>query len=487
MKSKNIKKTFFILFLVLLHGISNLCWSQEIKINVKKELLDAASTKGKEHLCINSKQLDKLSDNQFLERIQYDYTKNCLMNIDTIAVVENDGYRINLYCIAIKNGWLSRQLGAIAVLQYLKEYQNAKTANGVFPRSFGRHSGENIKGLTYWTFGQPYDVVGTAFFATSIQFVVRQFFDKNNPTENEIRKLCSSICDRIDWNFAYKNDKKCFTWFKNGLDGKLFDGKELIGEMDETFFLQLLVLSSKKWNHKKEAYNNYVSKIFIDKQYGFRYFSTKEYNYKTSKQFTGIKVNNPNILKLNDYPTAKLGYLVQSHIWFDLKGYRDSICNVNEMDYFEGTQNAIKAQIKYAQLNPGNNYLYGDVWGFYDTYSPVSKKWMVTGLPAEGDIDEGTISINAVISAIPFAPKESIKCLRTLYQEFKNEGIYGKMGFVTSVNTNNRKMATKPDSFFEPIDVLSIENYRSGLLWQLAKKAPEYKESFEKAGLQHIK
>ena len=112
---------------------------------------------------------------------------------------------------------------------------------------------------------------------------------------------------------------------------------------------------------------------------------------------------------------------------------------------------------------------------------------MVTGLPAEGDVDEGTISISSVISSIPFAPEASIKCLRTLYNEFKNEGIYNEKGFVMSVNTNNRKLANKPDAFFQPINVLSIENYRSGMLWELSKKAPEYFESFQKAGLKLIK
>ena len=469
-----------LLMSMLLINVS--CTEKPNKIN--NDLVNTVHFKTqKEHLKLDAKELDKLTDNQFLERIQYDYTKNCLIDKDSIAIVENDGYRINLFCVAIKNDWISREQGSKEVLQYLKEYQNAKTAQGIFPRSFNRITGEKIKGLIYGHFGQPYDVVGTAFFATSIQFTIRQFFDKANPIENEIRKLCNSICDRINWNFAYNTDRECFTWFKNGEEGKQFDGKELLGEMDETFFLQLLVLGSKNWNYGTEAYKNYVSKIFVDEQYGYRYFSTKQYDYKNSEQFTGITVNNPEILKLDNYPTAKLGYLVQSHIWFDLKGYRDSICNMNNMDYFEGTQNAIKAQIKYAEINAGKNKLYGDVWGFYDTYSPISKKWMVTGLPAEGDFDEGTISISAVMSAIPFAPKESIKCLRILYNEFKNEGIYTENGFVMSVNTNTGELAKKPDTFFQPINVLSIENYRSGLLWKLSKKASEYKVLINKAGL----
>lgn len=475
------KKRFLIVIAIVIIS----CKSKQEKNN-KSLITSIQFNTEKKHLKLDVNHLDQLTDDQFLERIQYDYTRNCLKNKDSVAITENDGYRINLFCVAVKNGWISRDEAARTILRYLQEYQNSKTVHGIFPRSFSRKTGEQIKGLVYWTFGQPYDVVGTAFFATSAQFVISPFFDGDNPVESEIRRLCKALCDRIDWNFAYNEKRKCFTWFKNGVDGTQFDGKELFGEMDETYFIQLLVLSAKNWKHGNEAYKNYVSKIFVDSQYGYNYFSTKEYNYKTSEQFTGIKVSNPKALALKDYPTAKLGYLVQSHIWFDLRGYRDSICDLNKMDYFEGTQNAVKAQIKYAKLNPGKNYLYGDVWGFYDTYSPVSKKWMITGLPMEGDTDEGTISISAVMSAVPFAPKESIKCLRTLYKEYKDKGIYTKEGFVMSVNTNNREMAKGTDSFFEPICVLSIENYRSGLLWELAKKTPEYQESFHQAGLKKM-
>ena len=79
------------------------------------------------------------------------------------------------------------------------------------------------------------------------------------------------------------------------------------------------------------------------------------------------------------------------------------------------------------------------------------------------------------------------KCLRRLYDEYKELGVYGKDGFVMSVNTNSKEIAKNPDYFFQPINVLSIENYRSGLLWNLAKKAPEYQIAFQKAGLKYYK
>lgn len=476
----------FILFSTIILLIS--CSSEKGAKITNDSLFSDDLIANKSFLKIDSLKLQKLSDDQFLERIQYDYSKDIIdKEEDSIIVVENDGYRINLFAIGVHNGWFSREKASKKVLSYLQQYEKAKHIKGFFPRSFNRKTGDFIPGKEYFNFGQPHDVVGTAFMATSLKFIIRQFFDKNNKNEIEIRKLCDIITNRIDWNFAFRKDKKCFTWFKNGKNAELFDGKDLMGEMDETFFMQLLVLGSKKWNFGDEAYKKYTSKVFVDNQYGYKYFSTKQYDYKNSKQFSGITINNPKTLKLDNYPTAKLGYLVQSHIWFDLKNYRDSTCEIYNMDYFQGVQNAVKAQIKYAQINPGKNRLYGDIWGFYDTYSPVSKKWMVTGLPAEGDYDEGTIAISAVMSAINFEPKESIKCLRKLYDAFKEKGIYGKNGFVMSVNTNTQELAKNPDYFFQPINILSIENYRSGLLWNLAKKAPEYQIAFDKAGLKYHK
>lgn len=479
------KYTYSFLFLISFSVLFS-CNFEKKKFS-KSYLFDEELFLEKEFLLLDTLKLDKLNNDEFLERIQFDYTNSILnKEEDSIIVTEKDGYRINLFVVGVKNRWFSRDKAADIVLKYLKQYEQAKHIEGFFPRSFSRKTGDFVPGKEYYNFGQPYDVVGTAFLATSLKFVIKQFFDKNNQTENSIRDFCDKICKRINWDFAYREDRSCFTWFKNGKEGLLFDGKDLIGEMDETFFLQLYVLSAKKWSHKNEAYKNYTSKIFVDNQYGYKYFSTKQYNYKNSKQFSGITVKNSEIKKLENYPTAKLGYLVQSHIWFDLANYRDSICNINKMDYFQGVQNAIKAQIQYAQTNPGNNHLYDKVWGFYDTYSPISKKWMVTGLPAEGDYDEGTIAISAVISSINFEPEKTINCLRVLYNEFKSNGIYGKNGFQMSVNTNTRETAKNPDYFFQPINILSIENYRSGLIWQLAKKNKDYHKSFQEAGLKKI-
>ena len=175
----------FILFSTIILLIS--CSSEKGAKITNDSLFSDDLIANKSFLKIDSLKLQKLSDDQFLERIQYDYSKDIIdKEEDSIIVVENDGYRINLFAIGVHNGWFSREKASKKVLSYLQQYEKAKHIKGFFPRSFNRKTGDFIPGKEYFNFGQPHDVVGTAFMATSLKFIIRQFFDKNNKNEIEI-------------------------------------------------------------------------------------------------------------------------------------------------------------------------------------------------------------------------------------------------------------------------------------------------------------
>ncbi len=414
--------------------------------NVVDELASAGKKKGKNFLLADSLRLESLTDDQFLERMQYDYTKLCLKTKDSIVTVEIDGYIINLLPVAVKNGWIDRNLAATEVLEYLTEFYNAKVIHGFFPRSFNRKSGK-IAAVDYWTFGRPYDVYGTAVIEASLKFIIAKFFDRNNPSEIKIRSLCQKIVERINWNFAYDESKKCFTWFKNGPNGELFDGKDLIGIWDETFFIQLLALGDKKWKYGLQAYDNFVSKLKVDSMYGYRL-----------------------------YPTPQIGYAAQTFLWFDLRNYTDPTSIRNNLGYFESVRNSVLMQMKYARLNPKKHPYYGDIWGIGEIHN-----------------DSGDIFLEEVFSSIIFEPRSAIKCLRNIYRDFKNKGVYSKGGLHGKINVVTGEIQSLSDKyntpwfgFYLPLNVLYMENYRSGLIWKLAKSTPEYPLIFSRAGLQKV-
>lgn len=396
---------------------------------------------GKRYLATHPSQLQNLTDDQFLERIQYDYTKLCLQTKDSVVTVEVDGYNINLLPVAAKNGWISRQVAAKEVLRYLAEFDNAKTIHGFFPRSFNRKTGQ-MAAQNYWTFGRPYDVYGTAVIAASLKYFIASYFNRPTQTETKIRRLCMRIVDRVDWNFAYNESKKSFSWFKNGENAERFDGKDLVGIWDETFFIQLLAMMDKKWKYGTQAYDNFVSKLRVDSLYGFRF-----------------------------YPTPQIGYAAQSFIWYDLEGYKDSNGKTNNLTYFESVRNAVNVQMAYASANPKGYPHYGKIWGIGELHN-----------------DTGDIQLEEVFSSLQFEPAAAVRNLRNIYKTFKSKGIYTTKGMHGRVNVSNNKVEPLGKGkhwfgFYLPLNVLYIENYRSGMLWKLAKSTEGYNKVFQKASL----
>ena len=97
------------------------------------------------------------------------------------------------------------------------------------------------------------------------------------------------------------------------------------------------------------------------------------------------------------------------------------------------------------------------------------------------DNDPGVISPTAAISSMPYTPNESIRALKFFYYKLGDK-LWKEYGFVDAFNLNEPWFA---DSFLAidqgPIIVM-IENYRTGLLWNLFMSAPEVKTGLTALG-----
>jgi hypothetical protein len=142
------------------------------------------------------------------------------------------------------------------------------------------------------------------------------------------------------------------------------------------------------------------------------------------------------------------------------------------------TQNVAHTRINYNYCvsNPKLNTGYSEsVWGLtasdnQDGYSAHSP-----------DNDLGVISPTAAISSLPYTPTESMRALKFFYYKLGDK-VWKEYGFVDAFNLNEPWFA---DSFLAidqgPIIVM-IENYRSGLLWNLFMSAPEVKAGLTALG-----
>ncbi|MCB0485527.1 MAG: beta-glucosidase, partial [Flavobacteriaceae bacterium] len=164
--------------------------------------------------------------------------------------------------------------------------------------------------------------------------------------------------------------------------------------------------------------------------------------------------------ELNHYehdkaPVGPLFWAHYSYLGLNPKGLKDQFA-----DYWKLNQNHALIHYKYCVDNPMGFEGYGeDCWGLTSSYSLKG----YAGHRPEHDL--GVISPTAAISSIPYTPKESMRFIRYIYT--KQDSLVGKYGPYDAFSLEKKWYLPRYLAIDQgPIPVM-IENYRTGLLWNL--------------------
>jgi hypothetical protein len=136
-------------------------------------------------------------------------------------------------------------------------------------------------------------------------------------------------------------------------------------------------------------------------------------------------------------------------------------------NYWEQNTNATLINRAYCIANPKNWPGYSEkMWGLtssdnqagYDAHSPYN--------------DLGVITPTAALSAFPYTPDESMDALKFFYYNL-GEHMWGEYGFYDAFNIYEGWYANSYLAIDQGPIIVMIENYRTGLLWDLFMSAPE--------------
>ncbi|MEO8795856.1 MAG: glucoamylase family protein, partial [Daejeonella sp.] len=147
-------------------------------------------------------------------------------------------------------------------------------------------------------------------------------------------------------------------------------------------------------------------------------------------------------------------------------------------DYWEHNTNHTLIIHDYCVENPKHFKGYGEnEWGLTSSYS-------MNGYAGHSiNEDLSVITPTAAISSIPYAPKESIKVIRHLYEDLGDK-VWGEYGFYDAFSETENWFPKRYLGIDQGPQVVMIENYRSGLLWKLFMAAPEVKTGLIKLGFE---
>ena len=133
----------------------------------------------------------------------------------------------------------------------------------------------------------------------------------------------------------------------------------------------------------------------------------------------------------------------------------------------------------YCAENPKGFKGYSEVcWGLtasdnqqgYSAHSPTN--------------DLGVITPTAAISSIPYTPEASLEAIRHFYYDY-GDSLWGIYGFRDAFNPTEAWWADSYLAIDQGPIVVMIENFKSGLLWDLFMSSPEIQEGLQKLGFEY--
>jgi hypothetical protein len=295
---------------------------------------------------------------------------------------------------------------------------------------------------------------------------VATYFDRDTQAEAEIRDLAFALYERADWNWARNGGAPLTHGWRpeSGFIPYRWQG------YDAGLLLYILGLGSCTYPLPAESYRAHAT------TYQWRSIYDRELLY-----------------------SGPLFTHQLSHMWIDLRGIRDDFMRQHDSDYFENSRQATFVQQEYAIRNPMGFAHYGRYcWGFTACDGPGWIRRTINGVEREFfdyvargapfGPDDGTIAPWVVIASLPFAPEIVVPSIRNFAR--MNLGMTGLYGFKPSFNPSFPVEDSSTGWWVTPfhfgIDqgpvVLMIENYRTGLLWNIMRRCPPIVTGLRRAG-----
>jgi len=368
--------------------------------------------------------------------------------------------------VLVERGVISREFAPEIALRPLRLLHNSP--HGPEPDSTGYkgfyyHFLDMKSGRRVWEC--ELSTIDSAFLFAGM-LTCASYFDGDSESEAEIRRLAETLYRRADWQ-----------WALNGAAALSHGWKPETGFLphrwtgyDEGLLLYLLGLGSPTFPLPAESYAAYCS----------------TYQWKN--------IYGRELLYSGPLFTHQL-----SHLWIDFRDLRDAFMREHGTDYFQNSRQATYVHQEYAIRNPLEFAGYGELcWGVTATDGPGWEKRMVNGIErqfydyyargAPYGPDDGTIAPWVVVASLPFAPEIVIPTVRAMVQ--LDLGATERYGFKPSFNQTYKAPERPAGGWVTPhhfgIDqgpvILMIENYCTGLIWNIMRRSPYVSAGLRRAG-----
>jgi len=372
------------------------------------------------------------------------------LNDKHIVTTGGSGFGIMAILVGIERDFITRKQGVDRLQRIVDYLATADRFHGIWPHWLNGETGET---RPFSKFDDGGDLVESAFLAQGL-LCARQYLQKGNESEAALADKINVLWEGMEFNWHTKNDSKKLYWHWSPNHAWKMDFP--LKGYDETMITYVLGASHPKYSIDKETYDNCWARggdiVATDSAYGV----DRHVDHYSS----------------DDSPFGPLFWAHYSYLALDPEGLSDQYA-----DYWEVNENHALAHYNYAVTNPENFKGYGEnLWGMTSSYTR-KEDGSVGYTSHRPDRDMGVISPTAAISSIPYTPKESLQAIRGMYAYPE---LLGPAGFYDAFSPEYEWVCERYLAIDQGPMIVMIENYRSGLLWDLFMSCPEIKNGLKK-------
>ncbi|MDD5066273.1 MAG: glucoamylase family protein [bacterium] len=354
------------------------------------------------------------------------------------ASIASTGFGLTVLCVAHSRKWLGYDEVYNRILATLNFFKSSvQGRDGFYYHFVNIHDGSRLSSCELSS-------IDTTLFIAGALFAGQYF--KNT----EIESLADELYRKVNWAWMCNNTNFVqMGWTPPNNFFSLWDG------FNEDVILDFLAIGSPTYPPKNSP------KCWTDMDRPTGTFGTNSFN---------IIYSDP------ENPLFPIHY---PHCWLDMRKIRYNSVNY----YTNGIRTAvINRQFSSTNRNPDHN-----IWGAAATDNPFGGYSAYGTPPGPGYTNDGTVAPVGAGGSVMFTPLESIRCLRHMYTNYGStiwggNVFLGKYGFSSYLNARVSKCGGTVIGIDQGAIVLSIENYLSGMVWDVFMQIPYIQTAMKTMG-----
>lgn len=372
-------------------------------------------------------------------------------NDKNIVTSGGSGFGIMCLIVAIERKFITREDGLQRLTKMVHFLETADRFHGAFPHWW---NGETGKVKPFGRKDNGGDIVETSYLLQGL-LCVRQYYKDGNEQEKALAQRIDKLWKDVDYDW-YRNGQNVLFWHWS--PDYQWQMNFPIRGYNECMIAYILAASSPTHGVPAEVYHEgWAEGGKIEQPH-------MSFGYSLRLRYQGNPQNG-----------APLFWSQYSYLGLNPHHLQDQYTN-----YWQENTSQVLINYSWCVANKKKYKGYGkNNWGLTASYS-------VNGYAAHAPNEEsdlGVISPTAALASMPYAPEQSIAAMKHWYYDMHDK-LWGPYGFYDAFSETEDWYPRRYLAIDQgPIPVM-IENYRTGLLWNLFMSCPEVQEGLKKLGFE---